>query len=612
MPVGQWRLPQRVCCAQVAGSTLRHWGVALLGGVVFGVGGLVADVQPAGAGPDRSSGTVSWVTNQVSFEPIGPTGEAVPFIVGSVGSYRGSIEVGRGTGGLAVVNDVGLEDYVQGIAEVPPTWPAAAEEAQAIAARTYVLHEEEQPPSGPLGAQICATDACQVYVGLAREREAGDAGWAAAVKATAGQVVEYGGQPILAMYSSSNGGHTVAGSEPYLWSVPDRQDAASSPDNFRLSVPLVDLAGVFGLPGRVTGVTQQGDLVTLTWQVSPAIHMAPSTSGPSGPSVSPAPTATPSPSRGQLQLGSDSFRQKVDSGLTPPPGFSQTLPSDRFQITISGSDMIVTGGGRGHGIGLSQYGALGKALEGQSASQILADYYGGLRPSAPGHLAPSVRVSLADGMGQVPVSGPTPFQVVDGQGHRLAVATTGAWQVVPGPRPGSVRVIAAPGQGGTPSLGSVVVDQGGLGQPAQVRFRVSAPAAVRATEQRPSGQGASVDVGLVAGGDFAVNLPPSTMNGAYQVRLTADAGGGRVTTVALSFRVGPGSTSSSGPTISTQSGRLSSATGPVGDPMGRTRQGESGTTRWAATLGALAALALAAVVTRVGRTRRAASTRRLV
>lgn len=577
-------------------------------GVALGAGALALGARPAAAGPDPGSGSVSWVTNQVRFEPFGALGDAVPFTVGGAGSYRGAIDVGPGSGGLDVVNDVGLEDYVQGIAEVPPTWPAAAEEAQAIAARTYVLHEAAQPATGPLHAQICATDACQVYVGLAREHEAGDAGWAAAVQATAGQVVEYGGQPILAMYSSSNGGHTVAGSEPYLWSVPDPEDAASSPDNFRVSIPLANLASAFGLPGPVTAVTQQGDLVTLIWRASPPPSPAPASAGrpDSATRSSPPAAAGPGPAGGQLQLGADSFRQKIDSGVPAPAGFTQTLPSDRFQITTSGTDMIVTGGGRGHGIGLSQYGALGKALRGQSASQILADYYGGLRPSTPGHLASDVRVGLADGMGKVPVSGPTPFRVIDGHGRPLAVATTGPWQVVPGPRPGSVRVIAAPGQGGTPSLGSLGVDQLGPGQPAKVRFQLSQPAVIEATEQGPPGVAPPVDAGVLAAGPSAVTLPTPTTAGTYRVTLTADAGGGRVTTVALSFRVGPGAPSVAGAATEGASSRLSVEGRAVAAvPLTSSSNGPRG----AVILGALAALGLAggAVAARVRADRRLSS-----
>ena len=55
--------------------------------------------------------------------------------------YRGRVFVAVSGGKLQVVNLVKLEDYVKGVAglEMPPTWPAAALEAQAVAARSYAL-----------------------------------------------------------------------------------------------------------------------------------------------------------------------------------------------------------------------------------------------------------------------------------------------------------------------------------------------------------------------------------------------------------------------------------------------------------------------------------------
>src|SRR5688572_32998420 len=55
-------------------------------------------------------------------------------------SFRGALEVKPG---MTVVNHVDLESYMQGLAEVPGSWPMEALKAQAVAARTYVLWEKE-------------------------------------------------------------------------------------------------------------------------------------------------------------------------------------------------------------------------------------------------------------------------------------------------------------------------------------------------------------------------------------------------------------------------------------------------------------------------------------
>jgi stage II sporulation protein D len=80
----------------------------------------------------------------------------------------------------------------------------------------------------------------------------------------------------------------------------------------------------------------------------------------------------------------------------------------------------ITGHGWGHGVGMSQYGALGFALRGTTYDRILAHYYRGTA------LGPApvrrVRVLLADGRSSLTIRSPVPFQVVDGTGksHGLA------------------------------------------------------------------------------------------------------------------------------------------------------------------------------------------------
>jgi len=80
-------------------------------------------------------------------------------------------------------------------------------QAQAIAARTYAAHKvgsREATPWREVGADICATDSCQVYRGLDAERRAEGYGWLTAVEATAGRVLLTGNRPIMASYSASS------------------------------------------------------------------------------------------------------------------------------------------------------------------------------------------------------------------------------------------------------------------------------------------------------------------------------------------------------------------------------------------------------------------------
>ena len=172
-----------------------------LSATVVAVGPGVTYAAEAGAG---SSG---WAAASVRFEPVAQGAGGITVV--GLGSYRGAIDVRRNGRSVAVVNDVAFEDYVRGIDEVPASWPAAALQAQAIAARTYAAHWATGTGASPwraVGADICATPRCQVYRGLIGEQKAQGHGWLAAVEATAGRVLLSGNRPILASYSSTANG----------------------------------------------------------------------------------------------------------------------------------------------------------------------------------------------------------------------------------------------------------------------------------------------------------------------------------------------------------------------------------------------------------------------
>ena len=120
------------------------------------------------------------------------------------------------------VNVLPLDRYVAGVvpSEVPSSWPADAVRAQSVAARTYAAYERAHATSY---YDICDTSACQVYGGASAEDPASNA----AVKKTRGRVVTYQGEPAFTQFSSSNGGWSSAGSQPYLVAQPDPYEAAS-------------------------------------------------------------------------------------------------------------------------------------------------------------------------------------------------------------------------------------------------------------------------------------------------------------------------------------------------------------------------------------------------
>jgi stage II sporulation protein D len=145
------------------------------------------------------------------------------------GTYRGALEIVPGTfSGLTVINEVALEDYVQGVvpAESPASWPLEALKAQAIAARTYAITTSQ----GGAFDQYADTRS-QVYGGVGVETAASNE----AVAETRGQVVTYQGQPVVTYFFSTSGGRTEnvensfsgASPEPWLKSVRDPYDGVS-------------------------------------------------------------------------------------------------------------------------------------------------------------------------------------------------------------------------------------------------------------------------------------------------------------------------------------------------------------------------------------------------
>ena len=199
----------------------------------------------------------STVPESVSAAPVWvvPAGGGVVGVAARGRSYRGVVHAVGGDG-LRLVNEVDVETYLKGMGEVPATWPAPAQEAQAIAARTWVLRA--MAASG----EVCDFDRCQVYIGATREAP----GQSAAVDATRGVVVTYGGALAASVYSADAGGvsattfegfGTPDGTYPYLTTV--RYDTPD-PLPWTVDVALDDVARRFRYAGSVTGlrITQAG------------------------------------------------------------------------------------------------------------------------------------------------------------------------------------------------------------------------------------------------------------------------------------------------------------------------------------------------------------------
>src|SRR5262249_42989015 len=134
-------------------------------------------------------------------------------------AYRGAIEVFANTRRtLTVLNELPLEEYLRGVVpnELSPVAFGQIEalKAQAVAARTYIQRNLGQ--SREEGYDVCASDSCQVYLGVRTE----DPMATQAIDDTRGIVATYEGKPINALYSSTCGGRTEDAENIFREKVP--------------------------------------------------------------------------------------------------------------------------------------------------------------------------------------------------------------------------------------------------------------------------------------------------------------------------------------------------------------------------------------------------------
>ena len=304
--------------------------------------------------------------------------------------YPGALTVrATGDGTMNVTVTISFREYLEGIAEVPPTWPKAALEAQVIAARSYVLSRTgwSGEQGQPLGDPICATSDCQVYGGIPRPSPAGIERWYRAVRATTGLVLIADGRPADTVYSSTSNGRTYGNEDvfgsaplPYLRPVIERHDGASPLSRWRTELPFGDLETVL----RAAGSWPEGAPVSSAAVEGSTIIVR---------------------GGGQTRtIDASGLRDAVNTWAPcmlprryPSGGLPVTIPSGWFSVSSTPRALVVEGRGWGHGVGMVQWGAYGKALRGWSASRILSFYYGGLTPRSypePG----SLQVLVATGV----------------------------------------------------------------------------------------------------------------------------------------------------------------------------------------------------------------------
>ena len=266
-------------------------------------------------------------------------------------SVSGLVHLARRGKGFLVINRVDVEEYVKGVvpAEVSSNWPPEMLKAQAVAARTYVLYQ--QMLSANREYDVAATVQDQVY----RGKQGVDAGILSAVEDTRGLVVTYEGAPIYAAFSSTAAGLTEDAMNVWSKEYPYLKGVECP---FDLMSPYYQWKSSFKIDTLEQNLRQQGFSVGTIATITPLSFSR-------GGRVAKLRVLH---SGGELVLRGEELRKAV--GYT-------IIPSTQFAIESIGRDVVLSGFGAGHAVGMCQWGAKELAELGYPFSTILRYYYPG-------------------------------------------------------------------------------------------------------------------------------------------------------------------------------------------------------------------------------------------
>jgi len=258
--------------------------------------------------------------------------------------YTGNIDVWKGEGGLYLINELPIEDYVKDVvvAEVGSNWEMEALKAQAVISRTYAVYQKRM--NGDSIYHIASSVLHQVYKG-----NNPDVRVAYAVAETSSEILTFDNKPIEAFYHSTCGGKTenpedVFGkSYPYLKSL-ESSCEISPYSAWEKRIELAEIEKALNLSGIK-------EISIKTYTSTNRVK--------------------------QLNIVNNSGMTTINAtDLRKALGWSR-LPSTNFSVTRDGDSMIFEGKGYGHGVGLCQWGALQMAREGKNYKEILSFFYPG-------------------------------------------------------------------------------------------------------------------------------------------------------------------------------------------------------------------------------------------
>lgn len=266
--------------------------------------------------------------------------------------YFGGVRVNKVKGSLSVINIAPTEEYLRGVVgeEMSPSYPIEALKAQAVAARSFALKNRKK--HNKEGFDLCPTTHCQIYAGVEDFSIVNEA-----IDATRGEVLTFNEKIADTNFHADSGGMTESVANVWgtnaAYLVPVKEILQlTAPWTMKFSAK--DFSSRFGDNfGDVTAIR----LSTLT------IGKSSSDRTDSGRVKSAQLIGT----KKTLTVTGADLRRKF------------SLPSTLFDMKLDGGEVIFTGYGRGHGVGMSQQGAKTLAEKSWTYDKILAHYYSGTK-----------------------------------------------------------------------------------------------------------------------------------------------------------------------------------------------------------------------------------------
>lgn len=270
------------------------------------------------------------------------------------------------------VREISMQTYLLGVlgCEMPLQFESAALAAQAVAARTFTLYQCSHSKHDD--CDVCSdSTCCQAWKSETALAEQFGAQWAAArgkalsaIRQTDGTVITCGGQLIEAVYFSCSGGKTepaaaVWGSEvSYLQAVESPGEEAAAAYTAQVSITLEQFCAT---------IKQENSAVDCSGTPAGWFGVV---------------SYTPGGGVATMEIGGQSF-----TGTQLRALFS--LASTCFTVAVTPEGITFETRGKGHRVGMSQYGAQAMAKAGSSYTEILTHYYTGVEiaPYTPPHTA---------------------------------------------------------------------------------------------------------------------------------------------------------------------------------------------------------------------------------